>query len=615
MLLCIMPGILAQPAAAYRCGQVLYTDSAGKPVTSLSGGAVLNASVTATPESGSAGKLMFAMLLYKNGTLTDVSSESKEVASETTFNAQLTIPSSTDGLSVVSVLWDNAVDMGAVCAASTLPSNNTALRGLKVNGAPLEGFESGKTSYTYEVSISETVKPTVTAIPADQGATVKYFGGKTFPGKTTVEVTSADGSSTAVYTVNYTTDKPGARGAKILNPDGTQYGAYDIGKNLHESDGGDINDADRLGDPSRLGSRVHWDRDWPVKAGYTNELRTISGAYKYLIGSDYIMSTAAEDRRANNGYATVVTLMRGAKLYVFADNADTCDGWTRKVNNDGFMTFRNNEDRIMRKLSTAHFDVANPDSGLEIKFPLETMSELNPNNGQIMSGPCLTVIEYDPYTTLPDNEEDGGEPVDPSPGPDDPTPPVEKSGVDSVEMPMYNGSIPSDVLRKNFTDRTYKPDKVMFEGTEYILGSQLHFWRDRPANATYTNDIVSAAPEISWLYGSDYIMCPPGPDDKGTVKFKLYEPATVAVVTGTGLDGAAAEADGWTYKTKSEGYMIAQNNETRVLGKLAYKHFDGAASGEQIEVPESWLKANGSQTGVYLVLIHYDKMGEVPEMP
>ena len=821
----MMPGIYAESAVSYRCGAIAYTNSAGAAVTGLPAGGALHATITAEPETETSAPLLFAMLLYRNGTLADAACDQKTVSGSTTFHAQLQIPDSIAGLSVVTVLWDSAVAMKPVCAASVFPGKQALLRDLKVNGTSIEGFAPNVMEYTYTVAVDETAKPVLEASAMDQGAKISYIGTNAFPGKTTVVVSSPDGSGKAVYTVNYKPAKAPAANARVLKPDGGEYGAFEVGTNLNTGDGGALTDPSRTPESGRLGSRVHWDRNYPlnVAVGYTNEVRGISDAYQYLLGGAYLMGTAAEDCRANSGYKTLVTLYRGTTLRVVTGSATECSGWELETNSAGHLLVRNNIDRVLSRMSSKHFEVPNSSAGLLVEIPLETMYAVNAAGNKV-SDPALVLLEYDGYTTMPENEKEGE-----IPDPDDPEPPPpeEKNGADSVKVAktengiesilagsptavgvlelydpadpdkgslilydrqtnddykdynkvkdvrsqlapyiegadyigcaaqndanngyhrqsggyetsfkLYEGAwvmafcssenvntaaimendwtynkadgdpwcrirrapgelswavdslshmmykhfdgdkdgetvaVPREmfypanggpdsagvsfiaiVYDKNlddpapaagadsvifpdfkdtpqdaengwalynyvlpgFTDRTYAPIKVTKNGKEYILGSRVRFNRNYVVNDTYPNDVVSVVPALSCLYGCDYIMCPADPGDKGGVQFKLYKDATIAVVSNS-ADVAAATADGWNGSRNQDGFVIAQDNETRPLHTLLTKHFEASPDGTQITISDNILKANGSHPSCYFVLIHYDEMGDFPEI-
>ena len=635
MLLCIMPAVYADADSAYQCGAISYTDSQGQSVNALKGGEILKANIAIRLPSGTSETLMFVMLLYKNNKLIGSDCESKTVTGGAEFSAQLSIPESTEGCKVVSLLWDNAVNMRAVCAASVFPGGTNVLRDLRINGATIDGFDPHVTEYTFTVSGSETVKPVLEAEAADSASKITYIGTKDFPGKTVIQLEAADGSGTVSYTVNYTSAKRLAANATIVAPDGSNYGTFEVGNNLSVGDGGDVLDTSRTVENGRLGSKLHWDRNQPQNAeGYTNEVRGISDKYKFLLGSDYVMSTAENSKRANNGYQTKFTIYRSATIYVFAEAAQECEGWTldRAGSSDIFMLVHNNTDNRLRAVTSKYFEVTDSSSGLNIDVPLETMFSGSSN------GIYMIAIDYDGYTTISDKEQN----IDPSPtstptptGPTStPTPtgptstptPTEKSGADSVKIAKTEDGVETvlsgapTAVSKNLT---------AYSETEPSEGSKILFDRAINGNADYPdyNKIKDVAEGYKFILGCDYIGSPAqgyNPSHRASAgyetSFKLYEGATVYAFTNTGNQDMAA-ANGWTYiyTQTSEPIMRlrvkmnADNDAVTNITCAIYKHFDGSTDGETVVIPKEMLYPTGGSEGSAgnaLFVIYYDSQSQ-----
>ena len=86
-------------------------------------------------------------------------------------------------------------------------STSSSLTQITIDGNPLEGFESGKYDYTYEVSADILEAPVVEAFPADDRSHVSITAPKNFPGNAVINVT-APGCDTATYTITYTCTSP-----------------------------------------------------------------------------------------------------------------------------------------------------------------------------------------------------------------------------------------------------------------------------------------------------------------------------------------------------------------------------------------------------------------------
>jgi len=88
-------------------------------------------------------------------------------------------------------------------------SSDATLSDLKVSGTTVTGFAAGTLTYNVSLSAGTTTVPTVTATPAEAGATVNITPATSLTGDaaartTTVEVTSHDQSDVKTYTVVFT---------------------------------------------------------------------------------------------------------------------------------------------------------------------------------------------------------------------------------------------------------------------------------------------------------------------------------------------------------------------------------------------------------------------------
>lgn len=613
MLFCIMPAVNAATDTDYICSTVRFTDGSGNALTSITAG-TLKASMTVKPNTDAPDSLVFALLLYSDNKLIASDSMTRSVSGGAEFSAQVTVPDSASDCKAVAVLWNSVNDMRAICAAAVFPGGVNLLRGLTVDGNTITGFDSAVNEYTVTVEGDASVKPVINAETANNASIVKYIGNKAFPGKTIVELALADGSNTTTYTVNYKNKTELAANAHIVNPTGGNYGTFDIGKNLNTGDGGNVKDSSRTVENGRLGSRLHWDRNQPANYnnGYTNEVRGISEDYKFLLGSDYLMSTAEASRRADIGYQTCFTLYRSATLYVLSSEATTAEGWDLQKNTQTpFMTVQNDSERKLTNLSTKHFEVSDTSAGLDITIPAETMYSVN-SGGKKSGGVSITAIVYDGYTTIGDNEQD----ISPEPS-DKP-----KSGADSVKIAKTNDDGTEEILAG-------APTEVSKNLTPYTDenpsdGSIIMFDRGRHASYPDYNNIKEIAADYSFIIGCDYIGQPAQGDSPShrasagyETSFKLYEGATVYVFTSTGNSDKAAE-NSWTYLESGNDlpFMKLRTKPTEegdaVVGltSVMSKHFDGAESGETVVIPKELLYRTGgdvNSSGFTLFVIKYDK--------
>jgi len=89
------------------------------------------------------------------------------------------------------------------------PLKDATLSDLKVDGATISSFGSGTTDYTYEVANGTVIIPQITAVTTTNGgASTSITQATAIPGDATIEVTSADDSTTKTYTVSIVATGP-----------------------------------------------------------------------------------------------------------------------------------------------------------------------------------------------------------------------------------------------------------------------------------------------------------------------------------------------------------------------------------------------------------------------
>lgn len=147
-----------------------------------------------------------------------------------------------------------------------------------------------------------------------------------------------------------------------------------------------------------LGSQIIYDRGWPNSDTYTNDLRTLYGKYKRLIGCDYIMTTTGYTGIRYNLEASF-RLHKDATVYVLVGptkaNAEKAAelGWTYEERpaaaEKSFGQYQINYGYHFTQLMTKHFKVQDKENG-----DLVTISRdmLQGTNG---TGESIAVIVYD----------------------------------------------------------------------------------------------------------------------------------------------------------------------------------------------------------------------------
>ena len=209
---CMLFGIFSAVGFAegdYRYSKIAYYKD-GSEITGLTSGEI-TAKIKVKSDSAS-DELFFATILYKNNKLTDVSiDETPEPVSGTAvqYDAQINVPADLTGVKLVSVLWKNVITMEPVCSSSIVPSSETSLSSLYVDGVAVEGFDPGVYSYDIELTdeqIARSSAPYISYTAFDNGADVEVTEPVEFPGASEITVTANDGSS-VTYTINYIVDE------------------------------------------------------------------------------------------------------------------------------------------------------------------------------------------------------------------------------------------------------------------------------------------------------------------------------------------------------------------------------------------------------------------------
>ena len=207
LAVCMLSGLLTAAAFAesdYKTGRIAFFKD-GTEVSDFAAGDTITAKVK-VKSATSTDSLMFMLMLYQDDMLYDMAFDNKPAASSAVeYSAELTIPENTENLELTAVLWDNLKDMNAICSSSILPVTNIGLIELMVNGEPIEGFSSDVTNYNVPIAGSTTEVPAVSYRAVDNGVKVTITNPELtdFPGKSTVEVSNADGSLKQTYTINY----------------------------------------------------------------------------------------------------------------------------------------------------------------------------------------------------------------------------------------------------------------------------------------------------------------------------------------------------------------------------------------------------------------------------
>ncbi|MHA0856130.1 glycoside hydrolase family 2 TIM barrel-domain containing protein [Paenibacillus sp. CMAA1364] len=88
-------------------------------------------------------------------------------------------------------------------ALSKLVTTVQLVQSIKVDGVTLDGFDSKKFNYTYNVQRGTTKVPTVTVVPSSASVNVQMTPASDLTGKTIITVSSADGLITETYEIQF----------------------------------------------------------------------------------------------------------------------------------------------------------------------------------------------------------------------------------------------------------------------------------------------------------------------------------------------------------------------------------------------------------------------------
>lgn len=124
-----------------------------------------------------------------------------------------------NGLTVLSINGMNVADTFQIKVTTNTNSNSNfyeiafisapaatdvaTLRDITVAGQTIEGFRADSLNYSYELPYGSTVVPVVTATPTLSNEQVNITPATSLPGTTTIVATSADGTTSTTYTVNF----------------------------------------------------------------------------------------------------------------------------------------------------------------------------------------------------------------------------------------------------------------------------------------------------------------------------------------------------------------------------------------------------------------------------
>jgi hypothetical protein len=84
------------------------------------------------------------------------------------------------------------------------PNTDATLSDLKIDATTVDNFDAATLSYNVELNYGTTTIPTVAGTATDSNAEVVVTDAIELPGKTTVEVTAEDGTTSKTYNVNFT---------------------------------------------------------------------------------------------------------------------------------------------------------------------------------------------------------------------------------------------------------------------------------------------------------------------------------------------------------------------------------------------------------------------------
>ena len=174
----------------------------GSEITEITSGSI-SAKVTVKDISR---RLYFVTVLYQDNKIIAADSDTEPLNFE--YETTVTVPTDTDGLTLVSMLWTDNTGKVPVCPTSIMSTvdgegENAELISLSVDNGKLE-FDPNDEDGVFEVVLEDPGRakaPFVTYTTADSSAKVEIIDAKEFPGETLVRVT--EGSAQKEYKIVY----------------------------------------------------------------------------------------------------------------------------------------------------------------------------------------------------------------------------------------------------------------------------------------------------------------------------------------------------------------------------------------------------------------------------
>lgn len=377
LLMILMCFIITSTATAadadYRCSAISYKNGSSV-VTALKPSEELSASMTVS-KTGVEERLTFAVFLYQDELLIDAGIECKDVGSASVaFTASVTLPENVENCYVNAMLWDSMAGMNAICNAGIFPGGSADLKGIKINGVEVADFSPDNFEYSGTVAAGAEYAPSIEASAVDNGTKIRVVPPSEYPGKSVINVTSADGRETKEYTINYSADKELAGNIRmtdrLLNTD------VDLGLG-----GGQFSQMPKILKNLQVGSPLVCDRDnQPAKTVPSEILGKdyLAACMQWLWGA-YADRTLYESEIAD---WVTFTLYRSAtvKVYTQARCPEYFEGYEQKN------SALSNDDTAFSVEYKKHYDVTDP-AGLDINLP----------SGRGKMGLWLVVLDYDGY--------------------------------------------------------------------------------------------------------------------------------------------------------------------------------------------------------------------------
>ena len=281
------------------------------------------------------------------------------------------------------------------CEQTAIP--DVELKSIKIDGVALEGFDSEKYTYTYEVPANKVSAPKIEALAKDGNAWVTVLNPTEFPGSAKINVVCADGSI-ATYTINYTCSTKLADNV-VGDPDVTNWSTHNT-SNSKDENGKNI-EIPVIGENLNIGTHMIHDRS-------ANTAAVVYAIDDSLVGNTYL--TAGHDwiNGSNNGdfdevykSTTLNTdwysfdIARGATVkivYKGSCNSTVSDylernGYTYNGKSSGYFlhVWNGNSDYTCDTMYWKHFDVQQGQSKTTISVP------------SLITKKFFVVIDFDDY--------------------------------------------------------------------------------------------------------------------------------------------------------------------------------------------------------------------------